>query len=103
MDEEDGKPGARSRQLGPLSALSGVALQSLFQSSSTPTFCFPRNSTASPIPAGAKAQNFNGRFFGTTKVVPFHKTAEFTPILNTIEVVPFHELALTTMLRSNTP
>jgi hypothetical protein len=85
MDEEDGRPGARSRQLGNSNAPTGVAPQSLFLPFCAPAFRFSRKWTASLVPAGAKAQNFNGRFFGTTKVMPFH------------------ELALTIMLRSNTP
>ena len=75
MDEEDGRPGACSRQFGPLDAATGAAPQSLFRPFSAPALYFPRNSAASLIPAGAKAQNVNGHFFGTTEVVPFHELA----------------------------
>ena len=88
MDEEDGRPGARSRQLGPSSAPSGVALQSLFQprsgqnprATSFRVFCervgnlsYFEQLRGWRIAARAKAQNVNGRFFGTTEVVPCYK------------------------------
>ncbi|MDR3798607.1 MAG: hypothetical protein P4K93_10660, partial [Terracidiphilus sp.] len=85
MDEEDGRPGACSRQFGPLSAPIGAALQSLFQpisdknfrASSFRAFCErvgdarafgnDRNRHAKR-PSGAKALVDIAGLIGTTKV-----------------------------------
>ena len=66
MDEEDGRPGACSRQFGPLSALPGVALQSLFQHFRARFF----GSAAKAIPRGLKPDVDNAGPIGTTEVVP---------------------------------
>src|SRR5580700_10591116 len=103
MDEEDGRPGARSRQFGYSNASAGVPPQSLFQHFCARGFRFPRKWTAGLIPAGAKAQDSNKRFFGTTEVMPCYKTTEVKACRNTTDVAPFHKTIFAAVLRSYTP
>ena len=83
MDEEDGRPGAQSRQLGPSDAPLGVALPSLFlrqftansrqqtvAGSRAPAVCQREN-----IPQGLKPSSILVVFSARLKSWPFTKSA----------------------------
>jgi hypothetical protein len=66
MDEEDGRPGACSRQFGHANAPAGAVLQALFQHCRARFF----GSAAQAIPQGPKPNADNAGLIGTTEVVP---------------------------------
>jgi hypothetical protein len=77
MDEEDGKPGACSRQLGYSNAPAGVPPQSLFKPISNKNLRAPSfRDRYERHPSGAKAPQLFCDGCGTTEVVPFHAATE---------------------------